>query len=151
MPDSALPPENSNTHPSADGDGGDGAAEPAREEAVSSESGRSALVPESPSEAAQDRRFSPRRKKLLRVQLQDALGGSTPFPGWVVDRSLGGMCLEVDRELETGTMLKVRRYEGTNLPWVEIRVQSQRLVDGVWHLGCQFVRSPSWEVLMQFG
>lgn len=134
MPDDAPIPENSNSHPSTDGAGPD--AEPRQE---------------GPAEPVQDRRLTPRRKKLLRVQVMDALEGGLPSPGWVVDRSLGGMCLEMDREVELGTTLKVRRYEDGNAPWVELRVQSVRPFEGAWHLGCQFLRSPSWEVLMQFG
>ena len=125
MPENLPTSENSNSHPSADG--------------------TPAAADNSP-----DRRSAPRRKRLLRVQLVDEIAGRQAFPGWVVDRSVGGMCIEVDHELEIGATLRVRRFEGEH-PWVDVRVQSQRLIESSWHLGCQFVRSPSWEALMQFG
>lgn len=99
----------------------------------------------------QDRRQSPRRKKLLRVILADATATES-ISAWIVDRSLGGMCLEVDRPIEEGTVVRVRRPTApVGVPWVDLRVQSVRAEETVWHLGCEFVRTPTWEVLMQFG
>jgi hypothetical protein len=97
-----------------------------------------------------ERRSFPRRKRMIRVELRDARDDRLPFPGWVVDRSLGGLCLEVEYAPEEGTRLSVRRSAG-DYPWVEVRVQTVRQVEGAWHLGCPFVRSHSLSVLMQFG
>lgn len=107
-----------------------------------------------------DRRSSPRRKKLLRIQIKEVHVAddvhvddeSEPFPGWVTDRSLGGLRLEVERKIEAGTFLKVHSpYSSDKTPWVEVCVQSVQDMEDCRYLGCSFVRSPTWEVLMQFG
>lgn len=106
---------------------------------------------DAPEVSAADRRIHPRRRKLLRVQVTDVLNNAA-FPGWVVDRSLGGMCISVDHEIEAGTVLKVRPNSAPpSSPWVELRVQGVRPKDGGFDLGCEFLRTPTWEVLLQFG
>ena len=100
----------------------------------------------------EDRRSTPRRKKLLRVFIQETPGADAPFHGWVVDRSLGGLRLEVDHELPVGQLLKVRSSAAPDgIPAVEVRVQSaRRTEEGCLHLGCAYVRIPNWEVRVQF-
>jgi hypothetical protein len=102
--------------------------------------------------AETDRRSWPRRKRALQVVLQDAAGEGDPFPAWVMDRSLGGLGLSVDQPLEEGTMLRVRRPNASSdVPWVEIQVKSVRIKETTWEIGCQFTRSLTFDVLMQFG
>jgi hypothetical protein len=99
-----------------------------------------------------DRRSWPRRKRAIQVVLQDAAGNRDPFPAWVMDRSLGGLGLSVDEPIEEGTYLRVRRAAApTDVPWVDIQVKSVRIKETTWELGCQFTRSLTWDVLMQFG
>ncbi len=99
-----------------------------------------------------DRRSWPRRKRALQVVLQDAGGEGDPFPAWVMDRSLGGLGLSVDQSLEEGTVLRVRRLNApADVPWVEIQVKSVRVKESTWEIGCQFTRSLTFDVLMQFG
>lgn len=99
-----------------------------------------------------ERRSWPRRKRALQVVLQDAGGEGDPFPAWVMDRSLGGLGLSVDQPLEEGTMLRVRRRNAPpDVPWVEIQVKSVRIKETTWEVGCQFTRSLTFDVLMQFG
>lgn len=108
--------------------------------------------PQQTAEEASDRRASPRRKKLLRILVTNAMSTEEPFPGWIVDRSIGGLCLSVDHEIEQGTILRVRRPNApANVPWVDIRVQSIRRQDDTFDLGCEFLRTPTWEILIQFG
>ncbi len=103
-------------------------------------------------ESPAEKRLAPRRKKMLQVLIQDAEGIFDPFPGWIADRSLGGLCMLVDQPIEPGTVLKVRRSNTpANVPWVEVQVLNARMRETSWELGCQFVRSPTWDVLMQFG
>lgn len=109
-------------------------------------------VPAEAVHSGDDRRSHPRRKKLLRVQIVDTLNESDTFPGWVVDRSFGGLRLEVERPIEAGCVLRVRNsFAAPMTPWVEVKVQSSQEHEGYRYLGCAFVRSPTWEVLMQFG
>jgi hypothetical protein len=99
-----------------------------------------------------DRRSWPRRKRAIQVVLQDANGDRDPFPAWIMDRSMGGLGLSVDEPIEEGTFLRVRRAAApTDVPWVEVQVKSVRIKENTWELGCQFTRSLTWDVLMQFG
>lgn len=142
-------PENSKEpDPSKDGD----ATPPAPEAAAPDQEAPTSGEEMAESAEGGDRRIHPRRKKLLRVQLVNPFSNAEPFSGWVVDRSLGGMCLSVDHEVEPGTHLRARPTNvPPSFPWVELRVQSVRPKDKVWELGCEFERTPTWEVLLQFG
>jgi len=105
-----------------------------------------------PSEGEGDRRSWPRRKRAIQVVLQDAGGEGDPFPAWIMDRSIGGLGLSVDQPLEPGTILRVRRATApTDVPWVDIQVKSVRIKENTWEVGCQFTRSHSVDVLLQFG
>ena len=69
-----------------------------------------------------------------------------------MDRSMGGLGLSVDEPIEEGTVLRVRRAASpTEVPWVDVQVKSVRIKESTWELGCQFTRSLTWDVLMQFG
>jgi|SRR5712692_9651017 len=99
-----------------------------------------------------DRRSWPRRKRAIQVVLQEAGGAGEPFPAWVMDRSIGGLGLSIDQPVEAGTILRVRRPTASaDIPWVEIQVKSVRIKETTWEIGCQFTRSLTFDVLMQFG
>jgi hypothetical protein len=107
-----------------------------------------------PDEAAatdvSDRRLSPRRKKLLRIAVRNGSTDAT-VSGWVLDRSLGGMCIEAQQPVEAGSLLAVRRQSAPeSVPWVDRRVLHVREQENTWELGCEYVRTPNWEVLLQF-
>ncbi|GIW79586.1 MAG: hypothetical protein KatS3mg105_1393 [Gemmatales bacterium] len=100
----------------------------------------------------EERRLYPRRQRTLHVHLAHVATPETKFSGWVVDHSAGGLRINVDQPLEVGTHLLVRStVADKSTPWVEVRVQSVRPRDATWDLGCEFVRSPTWAALMQFG
>jgi PilZ domain len=72
--------------------------------------------------------------------------------GWVVDRSVGGLCLTVDEAYTEGTVLTVRTLNAPPAtPWVEVAVKSCRQTKDAWELGCQFVKTPPWAVMLLFG
>jgi hypothetical protein len=72
--------------------------------------------------------------------------------GYVMDRSTGGLCLRVDQPVQPGTMLHVRPVNAPPItPWVEIEVKSSRQTQDGWELGCQFLRTPPWALLLMFG
>lgn len=99
----------------------------------------------------QDRREAPRTRRQVRVQVTDADGKNPPINAWVSDCSLGGLCLSVKEETPVGTVLSVRPSTAPpSVPWVQIQVKSQRRFESVWELGCQFVRTPSYSVLLMF-
>jgi hypothetical protein len=99
----------------------------------------------------EDRRSSPRRKKLLRILVRNDAISREPFSGWILDRSMGGMCLSLDHEVEPGTILAVSRVPQTVASrWVELRVLNVRERESTWEIGCEYTRVPSWEVMLQF-
>jgi hypothetical protein len=108
-------------------------------------------TPPSPEPDPQDRREAPRTRRQVRVQVTDADGKNPPLSAWVSDCSLGGLCLSVKEETPLGTILSVRPASApANVPWIQIEVKSQRRFESVWELGCQFVRTPSYSVLLMF-
>ena len=100
-----------------------------------------------------EKRVAARRKgATLEVLIADEQQSQPPHEGWVVDRSLGGLCLASKSERKPATFLKVRpKNAETVVPWVEVEVRSCKLEDGVWQLGCQFRKSPPYSVLLLFG
>jgi hypothetical protein len=86
------------------------------------------------------------------VQIRARLDGDE-IPGWVVDRSQGGLRLQLPYGAALDEVLEVRAVgapEGT--PWVEVRVRYCRQLQPThWAVGCAFVRTPPWGVLLLFG
>ena len=100
-----------------------------------------------------DRRSCPRRKGGNRVEvyLADDAKTSQVF-GWVIDRSMGGLCLNVEKPLSTGTILNVRpRNAPKTAPWLPIEIRSCRADGNEWEVGCRFLKPPQWNDLMLFG
>ncbi|MFN4260724.1 MAG: PilZ domain-containing protein [Gemmataceae bacterium] len=100
-----------------------------------------------------ERRLNPRRKgNLVQVVVTDAAGSLEPFPGWVVDRSTGGIGLLVDEAVTPGTVLSLRpiQWEG-DTGWVQVEVKSCRQQRNSWNLGCQFLQKLTWDELHWFG
>jgi hypothetical protein len=72
--------------------------------------------------------------------------------GSVVDRSLGGLCLTVDDPVPMGAVLTIRAVKAPSAtPGVDVEVKSCRRAKEAWELGCQFVKTPPWAVLLLFG
>ena len=103
--------------------------------------------------SSSEKRVAARRKGAsLEVLIADEQQRQPPHEGWVVDRSLGGLCLASTRQLEPGTFLRVRPKNAEMVvPWVEVEVRSCKLEEGVWQLGCQFRKTPPYSVLLLFG
>jgi hypothetical protein len=72
--------------------------------------------------------------------------------GWVVDRSVCGLCLCVSEEFADGTHLRALPINAPAMtPWTELEVRSCRSTNEGYELGCQFARQPPWSVLLLFG
>jgi hypothetical protein len=72
--------------------------------------------------------------------------------GWVVDRSVGGLGLNVAEEMKVGTHLQLLPVSAAGVtPWTEVEVKSCRAIKDGFEVGCQFVRQPQWSVLLLFG
>lgn len=103
--------------------------------------------------SATDRRETVRRKgRQVKVLITDAEALEEPVEGWIMDRSMGGLCLSVTQLVGAGTILSVRTANAPqSTPWVQVEVKSCRDLGGRWELGCQYVRTPPWGVLLLFG
>jgi hypothetical protein len=103
-----------------------------------------------------EKRTSPRRRgNPVKVLLTDADATWEPKEVWVLDRSMGGLCLRVETGAApaVGTVLSVRAASAPKgVPWTQVEVKSCRQEgNGSWELGCRFLKTPSWSVLLLFG
>src|SRR5438094_1772893 len=78
--------------------------------------------------SATERRASVRRKgKQIKVLISDAEALEQPTEGWVMDRSMGGLCLLVYQAMEVGTILSVRTASAPQTtPWIQVEIKSCR-------------------------
>jgi hypothetical protein len=99
------------------------------------------------------RRAAPRRAgRHVDILLSDADQVEPPVQAWVIDRSAGGLAIGFLHPIDVGTILSVRPLEGQSVPWVQLEVrQCSELDGGNWRLGCKFVRTPPYSVMMLFG
>jgi len=107
------------------------------------------FVQGSPSE---QRRSYRRGGNLVRVFYARLGNREKPQQALVLDRSLGGLRLAADEDIEAGTKLLVLPANAPETtPWVEIEVRTTQMVDDSWELRCQFLKTPQWSVLLLFG
>jgi hypothetical protein len=75
-----------------------------------------------------------------------------PQIGWVFDRSVGGLGMVTSQELAPETFLVVKPFNAPESSlWVDIEVRSCRETEDGFELGCKFVKTPPWSVLLMFG
>jgi len=100
-----------------------------------------------------DRRQALRRGgNPISVLVNDAECQGHAIKGYVLDRSTGGLCISLSAELPAGTILSVRTTNAPSaLPWIQVEVRNCRPVGKDWELGCKFVSTPPWSVLLLFG
>jgi hypothetical protein len=80
-----------------------------------------------------------------------AAGGRTEA-AFVLDRSTGGLCLALDRQLSPGQVVHVRaECAPDTTPWVPVEVRNCRKEKGRYEVGCQFAAPLPWAVLLLFG
>ncbi|MCI0455652.1 MAG: PilZ domain-containing protein [Gemmataceae bacterium] len=104
--------------------------------------------------SASEQRSSHRRTgNPVEILIRQPDSRSKPVRGWVLDRSLHGLGLAMaEQRFGPGSVLEVRPANAPAVaPWVEVEVQNSRQRDGQWHLGCKFVRTPPWALLLMFG
>lgn len=101
----------------------------------------------------QERRGAARRGgNPVAVLISDEEAEAEPIRGFVLDRSTGGLCIAVDAEIETGTILSVRTANAPQTtPWVQVEVKNCRRNGREFEIGCQWLRTPPWSVLLLFG
>jgi hypothetical protein len=100
-----------------------------------------------------ERRAAIRRQgNPIEVLISDAEATLEPARGWVIDRSMRGLCLLVHEEVGPGTVLSVKpRKAPPATPWVQAEVRTCKQDQAGYELGCQFVRTPPWAVMLLFG
>lgn len=101
---------------------------------------------------------SEQRKTLRRdgnpVEVYIAAEGSNEpgWRGWVIDRSMGGLCLSLTDEFKPGALLRVMPANATTMtPWTDIEVCNVRQAKDGFEVGCKFRKQPPWAILLLFG
>lgn len=101
---------------------------------------------------ASNRRNSLRREGTVEVVVQSPAFTGGEAPAYVVDRSTGGLRLALATGLAAGIALQVRaKHAPDTTPWVTVLVRSCRPTDDHFELGCEFEKTPPWNVLLLFG
>lgn len=102
---------------------------------------------------ARERRSGVRRcGSPVGVRVAEAWEREGREEGVICDRSTGGLGLELEREVPVETVLKIRSTSApVTTPWVEVEVRSCCRQNGKFRIGCQFKRTPSWDVMLSFG
>ncbi len=103
--------------------------------------------------ATLEQRGAHRRKgNPIGIQISDAEAKGEPLHGIVLNRSAGGLGLEVDRPLEVDTIVSIRVVNApVTVPWIQVHVRSCRQETNGWFIGCQFVKTPPWSIMLLFG
>src|SRR5439155_4106768 len=102
--------------------------------------------------ASEQRRTNRRGGNPVEVQLADPQRPGHVVQAWVVDRSMGGLGLTLGQAVSPGTLLTVRPASApAATPGIEMEVRSCRQLKDDWELGCQFVKTPTWAVMLLFG
>ena len=103
--------------------------------------------------ALSDRRGSLRREgtpvKILATSPAFANGAN---PGYVLDRSTSGLKLALEAGMATGSSMQVRAaHAPDSTPWVTVIVRNCKDTGEHFEMGCEFEKTPPWNVLLLFG
>jgi len=102
--------------------------------------------------SATDKRRSIRRRGIsVRVLVSDEQAKAVPQEGWVLDRSLTGMCLAVRDPVTVGTVLSVCVADADPRVWIQLKVRNCHQRKSVVAVGCELVGSHPSNVLWPFG
>ncbi len=86
------------------------------------------------------------------VDLTDPSEVHPPQQGWVLDRSLSGLCLMVPNALPIGSFWKVRPSNAPQTtPPVRVEVITCAADAAEWKVRCRFEKTPNYAVLLMFG
>ena len=100
-----------------------------------------------------DRRSTVRREGTpVRVLLASPTFRGGSADGFVVDRSTGGLRLAVSGAIAPGTIVQVKAANAPEtIGYVSVVVRSCRRAADYYEAGCEFDRTPPWNVLLLFG
>lgn len=72
--------------------------------------------------------------------------------GYVLDRSTGGLRIALKYGMELGSTLQIRaNHAPDETPWITVLVRSCKNTGSYHVLGCEFDKTPPWNVLLLFG
>jgi hypothetical protein len=100
-----------------------------------------------------DRRGSVRREgQPVRVTLAATVFRNGVADGYVIDRSTGGLKIAAQVAVAPGSTLQVRAVDAPDtVGFVTLIVRSCRKADDHYEFGCEFEKTPPWNVLLLFG
>jgi hypothetical protein len=102
--------------------------------------------------STRERRAAPRRRGNSVEVFFAPNPSQEPLPAWVVDRSVGGLCLTLEQPVKQGEVWHVRpRKAPDSTPWTAVEVRSCKPDEGTWEVGCRFLQTPQWNVMLLFG
>jgi hypothetical protein len=106
-----------------------------------------------PEQSYADRRGAVRRDGApVRVLLSSTTFRNGVNDGFVVDRSTGGLRILIQSAMAPGSTLQVRAVNAPdNVGFVTVLVRSCRKNGDHYELGCEFEKTPPWNVLLLFG
>jgi hypothetical protein len=115
--------------------------------------GDKALNWETPEQSYADRRGSVRREgQPVRVILAASTFRNGVADGYVIDRSTGGLKIAAQVAVAPGSTLQVRAVDAPDtIGFVTVIVRSCRKTDEHYEFGCEFEKTPPWNVLLLFG
>lgn len=95
------------------------------------------------------RRFPRRSGNPVSIELFEPSTDKKIGEGRVLDRSMGGVCISSTIPFEVGSRFDIRPLSHRHsLPTVPLEIRNVSMSKDHWRLGCQFLRRPSWSVLM---
>jgi len=101
-----------------------------------------------------ERRVCARRQgNPIEILIGDSKGENTVGKAWVVDRSMGGLCLMSPAPIEAGQILTVKPSGSSGAPvfWLQVEIRSCRPNGSDFEVGCRFVKAPTWNQLLYYG
>jgi hypothetical protein len=99
-----------------------------------------------------ERRAAPRRRGNSVEVFFAPAPNREALHGWVVDRSVGGLCVAIEQPVQQGEVWHVRpRNAPTSAPWTAVEVRTCKAEEGGWEVGCRFLQTPQWNVMLLFG
>ncbi len=106
-----------------------------------------------PEQSYADRRGAVRRDGApVRVLLSSTTFRNGVHDGYVVDRSTGGLRILMQSAMAPGSTLQVKAINAPDtVGFVTVIVRSCRKQTDHFELGCEFEKTPPWNVLLLFG
>lgn len=112
-----------------------------------------ALNWEATAQSYADRRGAVRREgQPVRVTLAGNTFRNGATEGFVIDRSTGGLKIAAQVAVAPGSTMQIRAVDAPDtIPFVTLIVRSCRKSEDYYELGCEFEKTPPWNVLLLFG